>query len=40
VHDETITPEALDQLALEFHEVSRELDIASYIQMTETTERN
>lgn len=30
VHDETITPETLDQLAREFDEVSQDIDIFSY----------
>lgn len=40
VHDETVTPELLDQLANEFDAVSRELAILIYIKKTETPERN
>ena len=31
VHDETITPESLDQLARQFSEVSSDLDMFSYM---------
>ncbi|TFV39403.1 hypothetical protein E4K66_13440 [Bradyrhizobium frederickii] len=30
IHDETITPETLDQLAIEFDDVSQDIDVFSY----------